>query len=48
MKNIKDQVDLSLTHQENLDKKALIAQKCLEFIEPGDTIILDSGLRPQK
>jgi DeoR/GlpR family transcriptional regulator of sugar metabolism len=34
---------VSLAHQENLDRKALIAQKCLEFIEPGDTIILDSG-----
>lgn len=44
LKNIKDQVQtFSLTHQENLDKKALIALKCLEFIEPGDTIILDSG-----
>lgn len=44
LKNIKDQVQtFSLTHQENLDKKAVIAQKCLDFIEPGDTIILDSG-----
>lgn len=44
LKNIKDQVQtFSLTHQENLDKKALIAQKCLDFIEAGDTIILDSG-----
>lgn len=44
LKNIKDQVQtFSLSHQENLDKKALIATKCLEFIEPGDTIILDSG-----
>ncbi|MCU0322968.1 MAG: DeoR/GlpR family DNA-binding transcription regulator [Chitinophagaceae bacterium] len=44
LKNIKDQVQaFSLSHQENLDKKALIAQKCLEFIEAGDTIILDSG-----
>lgn len=44
LKNIKDQVQaFSLSHQENLDKKALIAQKCLDFIEPGDTIILDSG-----
>ncbi len=44
LKNIKDQVQtFSLTHQENLDKKGLIALKCLEFIEPGDTIILDSG-----
>jgi DeoR/GlpR family transcriptional regulator of sugar metabolism len=44
LKNIKDQVQaFSLSHQENLDKKALIARKCLDFIEPGDTIILDSG-----
>ena len=44
LKNIKDQVQaFSLAHQENLDKKEIIARKCLEFIEPGDTIILDSG-----
>jgi DeoR/GlpR family transcriptional regulator of sugar metabolism len=44
LKNIKDQVQtFSITHQDNLDKKGLIADKCLEFIEPGDTIILDSG-----
>ena len=44
LKNIKDQVQtFSLTHQEHLDKKELIAAKCLEFIESGDTIILDSG-----
>ncbi|HRI20527.1 MAG TPA: DeoR/GlpR family DNA-binding transcription regulator, partial [Panacibacter sp.] len=44
LKNIKDQVQtFSLTHQEHLDKKELIATKCLEFIESGDTIILDSG-----
>jgi len=44
LKNISAQVQtFSLSHQENLDKKALIALKCLEFIEPGDTIILDSG-----
>src|SRR3990170_9008672 len=44
IKNIRDQVQtFSLTHQENLDKKELIAMKCLEFIEAGDTIILDSG-----
>ena len=44
LKNIKDQVQtFSLTHQVNLDKKELIAAKCLEFIETGDTIILDSG-----
>ncbi|WP_428668451.1 DeoR/GlpR family DNA-binding transcription regulator [Runella sp.] len=44
LKNVEDQVrSFSLVHQENLDKKAIIAQKCLEFIETGDTIILDSG-----
>lgn len=34
---------VSLANQENMDKKEVIAQKCLEFIEQGDTIILDSG-----
>lgn len=34
---------MALMNQENLDKKALIAKKCLEYIEIGDTIILDSG-----
>jgi DeoR/GlpR family transcriptional regulator of sugar metabolism len=44
LKNVIDQVGtFSLAHQENLDKKELIAQKCLDFIESGDTIILDSG-----
>ncbi|MBW4889370.1 DeoR/GlpR family DNA-binding transcription regulator [Mucilaginibacter sp. HMF5004] len=44
LKNIKDQVSsFSLTHQENLEKKERIAEKCLEYIENGDTIILDSG-----
>ncbi|CAN5807907.1 DeoR/GlpR family DNA-binding transcription regulator [soil metagenome] len=44
LKNIKDQVQsFSLGHQENIDKKILIAKKCLEFIENGDSIILDSG-----
>lgn len=44
LKNVEDQVKtFSLVHQENMDKKALIAKKCLEFIESGDTIILDSG-----
>jgi DeoR/GlpR family transcriptional regulator of sugar metabolism len=44
LKNVEDQVrSFSLIHQENLDKKEIIAQKCLEFIESGDTIILDSG-----
>ncbi|MEJ6979886.1 DeoR/GlpR family DNA-binding transcription regulator [Pedobacter sp. P351] len=44
LKNIEDQVrSLSLSNQENLDKKEQIANKCLEYIETGDTIILDSG-----
>ena len=44
LKNVEDQVrSFSLVHQENLDKKERIAQKCLAFIESGDTIILDSG-----
>ncbi len=44
LKNVEDHVrNFSLVHQDNLDKKALIARKCLEFIESGDTIILDSG-----
>ncbi len=44
LKNVEDQVrSFSLEHQENMDKKELIAEKCLEFIESGDTIILDSG-----
>lgn len=34
---------MALMNQDNLDKKALIAKKCMEFIEIGDTIILDSG-----
>lgn len=44
IKNIEDQVrTLSLAHRDHMDKKELIADKCLEFIETGDTIILDSG-----
>lgn len=44
LKNVEDQVrTVSLSNQENIDKKECIAQKCLEFIESGDTIILDSG-----
>jgi DeoR/GlpR family transcriptional regulator of sugar metabolism len=44
LKNVEDQVrNFLLIHQENLDKKAVIAKKCLEYIESGDTIILDSG-----
>jgi len=44
LKDVPNQVKgFALAHQENLDKKALIGKKCLEFIESGDTIILDSG-----
>lgn len=44
LKNVESNVKtVSLTHQENLDKKEAIASKCLDFIESGDTIILDSG-----
>lgn len=44
LKNIKDQVQaFSLRDHDNIEKKELIAKKCLEFIESGDTIILDSG-----
>jgi len=44
LKDIKDQVQsFSLGHKENIDKKELIAKKSIEFIENGDSIILDSG-----
>ncbi len=44
LKNFEDQVrNFSLINQDNLKEKEVIAQKCLDFIEPGDTIILDSG-----
>jgi DeoR/GlpR family transcriptional regulator of sugar metabolism len=44
LKDVEDQVrNFSLIHQENLKEKEIIAEKCLEFIHPGDTIILDSG-----
>ena len=44
LKNVEDQVkNFALVHQDNMDKKSLIAKKCVELIEPGDTIILDSG-----
>jgi DeoR/GlpR family transcriptional regulator of sugar metabolism len=44
LKNIEAQVrSFELIHQDNLDKKERIAAKCLEFIESGDSIILDSG-----
>src|SRR5215203_1639624 len=44
LKNVETQVrSVSLMNQENMHKKERIASKCLEFIEAGDTIILDSG-----
>ena len=45
LKNIEDQVrGFSIAHQtDNTDKKERIAAKCLDFIDSGDTIILDSG-----
>jgi DeoR/GlpR family transcriptional regulator of sugar metabolism len=44
LKNVDDYVrSFSLAHQENMDKKEAIAKKSLDFIDPGDTIILDSG-----
>ena len=44
LKSTVDQVrGVALAHQENIDKKEIIAAKCIEFIENGDTIILDSG-----
>lgn len=44
LKNVETQVrSVSVLNQDNLDKKGLIAEKCLEYIENGDTIILDSG-----
>jgi DeoR/GlpR family transcriptional regulator of sugar metabolism len=44
LKNVEDQVrNFLLVNQERLKQKEIIAQKCLEFIQPGDTIILDSG-----
>jgi len=35
--------NFSLQNQDNLAEKMMIARKALEFIEDGDTIILDSG-----
>lgn len=44
LKNVEDQVrTFSLANQENIVQKERIAHKCLEYIESGDTIILDSG-----
>jgi DeoR/GlpR family transcriptional regulator of sugar metabolism len=35
--------NIALQNQENLSEKAAIAKKALEFINDGDTVILDSG-----
>jgi DeoR/GlpR family transcriptional regulator of sugar metabolism len=35
--------NMSLQNQENLEEKATIARKAVEYIHNGDTIILDSG-----
>lgn len=44
LKNIQDQVQtFSLAHQDHLLQKEKIARACMKYIEPGDTIILDSG-----
>lgn len=44
LKNMEDNVrSFSLVNKENIELKETIALKCLEFIEVGDTIILDSG-----
>lgn len=44
LKDMADQSgNLILANQDNLDLKEAIAQKCIDFIESGDTIILDSG-----
>ncbi len=44
LKHVEDHVrSFALVNQKNLKEKKVIAQKCLEFIHTGDTIILDSG-----
>lgn len=44
LKNVENQVrSFSLSQQKHLKQKEIIANKCLEYIYPGDTIILDSG-----
>jgi DeoR/GlpR family transcriptional regulator of sugar metabolism len=44
LKNINTQVkSLSLQNQENMDRKNAVARKAIEYINDGDTIILDSG-----
>lgn len=44
LKDMADQSsNLILSNQDNINLKEAIASKCIEFIESGDTIILDSG-----
>lgn len=44
LKTIPNQVrNLDLQHRENMDKKARIGKKAVEFIGDGDSIILDAG-----
>ncbi|OIN55463.1 DeoR/GlpR family DNA-binding transcription regulator [Arsenicibacter rosenii] len=44
LKNVEDQLrSFSLGNQDHIDKKEIIASKCMEFIDVGDAIILDSG-----
>ncbi len=44
LKTIPQQVStMSLQHRQNMDKKALLGAKAVEYINDGDAIILDSG-----
>ena len=44
LKTIPNQVrSMSLQHSTNMDKKARLGAKALQYIEDGDTIILDAG-----
>ena len=44
LKTIPNQVKtMSLQHSQNMEKKAKLGAKALEFIEDGDSIILDAG-----
>jgi DeoR/GlpR family transcriptional regulator of sugar metabolism len=44
LKSLSNQVQsLSFQHKENMDKKARIGKKAIEFIDDGESIIIDSG-----
>lgn len=44
LKTIPKQVrSMSLQHSQNMNKKAALGEKALEFVEDGDSIILDAG-----